>query len=66
MRIVRTCSILAIVLALGVAACEKEKGPAEKFGAKLDAAASDAKAAAEKAKEDLEKAAENLQEDHGE
>jgi hypothetical protein len=65
MRILRTCSILAITLSLGlgVAACEKEKGPAEKFGEKVDAAASDAKAAAEKAKEDIKKAADDA---HGE
>jgi len=52
-----------LTLGLGLAACEKEKGPAEKLGMKLDAAASDAKAAAEKAKEDLKKAAEDVKKD---
>jgi uncharacterized protein YjbJ (UPF0337 family) len=65
MKITRTAGtvLFAIVLGLGVSACEKEKGPAEKAGAKIDAAAGDLKDAAEKAKEDIKNAAEDVKKD---
>lgn len=53
---------LALVLSVGLAGCEKEKGPAEKLGAKLDSAAAEVKSAAEEAKEDVEKAVEDAKE----
>jgi hypothetical protein len=57
-----SAAALALLLTLGLAGCEKEKGPAEKIGAKLDAAASDVKSAAGEAKEDIEDAAEDAKE----
>lgn len=65
MPITRTCStlLIALTLTLGVTACQKKEGPAEKLGAKIDAAASDAKAAAEKAREDVKKAVDDAGKD---
>lgn len=66
MNVTRTCTalMLALTMALGVTACEKkEEGPAARFGAKLDKAASDVKAAAEDAKADAKKTAEDLKKD---
>ncbi len=53
---------LALVLSLGLAGCVKEKGPAEKLGAKLDSAAGEVKEAAEDAKEEVEDAVEDAKE----
>jgi hypothetical protein len=47
------------ILGTGIVACEK-KGPAEKAGEKLDAAAKDVKEGAEKAGEKIENAAEEV------
>jgi len=53
---------IALTLGLGLTACEKEKGPAEKLGAQLDKTAGDMKAAAEDAKEDVKKAVDDAHE----
>jgi hypothetical protein len=57
-----SAAALALVFSLGLAGCEKEKGPAEKLGAKIDEAAGDAKEAAEEAAEEIEDAAEDAKE----
>lgn len=56
-----TTMVLAAVLGLGLSACEKEKGPAERLGAKIDAAAEEAKTAAENVHEDVKEAAEKIE-----
>ncbi|MFN2428023.1 MAG: hypothetical protein ABR587_16430 [Candidatus Binatia bacterium] len=56
-------ALLALSLSFGVIACEKEKGPAEKIGAKMDEAAGDIKAAAKEAKEDIEDAADEAEDE---
>jgi len=53
---------LALVLSLGLAGCEKEKGPAEKLGEKIDHAASEVKEEAKEAKEDAKEALEDAKE----
>ena len=55
---------LALVFSLGLAGCEKEKGPAEKLGAKIDEAASEAKEAAEEAAEEIEDEIEDAKDKH--
>lgn len=55
--------LLSLTLGLAVTACQKEQGPAEKAGAKIDATASDIKAAATDAANGVEKAAEDAKED---
>jgi hypothetical protein len=53
---------LALVLGLGLAGCEKprEKGPAEKIGAKLDEGAREVKEAGREAKDEVEDEIEDL------
>lgn len=54
---------LAIVATAGLSACEKEKGPVEKLGAKIDHAAGQVKEAADEAKEDVKKALDEAREE---
>jgi len=65
MTILRISSALLLSLTLGLTAtaCQKEQGPAEKTGAKIDEAASDIKAAAKEAADDVEDAAEDVKKD---
>jgi hypothetical protein len=59
-----TAVLFAITLGVGVTACEKKhEGPAERAGAKIDAAANDVKASAQDAKKDIEKAAADAKKD---
>jgi hypothetical protein len=57
-----SAAALALVFSLGLAGCEKEKGPAEKLGAKIDGAASEAKEAVKEAADEIEDAAEDAKE----
>jgi len=65
MTISRISSALLLSLTLGLTAtaCQKEQGPAEKVGEKIDNAASDVKAAAKEAADDVEDAAEDVKKD---
>jgi len=58
---ISSAALLALSLSFGVIACEKEKGPAEKIGAKVDEATGDVKAAAREAKEDIKDAADDAE-----
>lgn len=57
-----SAAALALVFSLGLAGCEKEKGPAEKIGAKIDGAAGEVKEAAKEAADEIEDAAEDAKE----
>ena len=51
-------TVAALVAALGLAACEEDKGPAERAGESIDKAVERAGDAADKAMKDAKKAAE--------
>lgn len=54
-----SAAALALVASLGLAGCEKEKGPVEKLGAKIDNAASEVKEEAKEAADEIEDAVED-------
>jgi hypothetical protein len=65
MNITRNLSaaMLAIVLGLGAAACDRQEGPAEELGEEIDDAAGKVKGEAKELKRELKDAAEDVEDE---